>query len=94
MEQGQDPVVKSFRERISEEDRRILEAINRRIELVSELHGYKLSRGYPLVDRSREGSLVQELGRLNGGPLSSEGLRQVYEALIEVSKQEAARQAR
>jgi chorismate mutase len=91
MEQGQDPVVAGFRERITEEDRRILAAINRRIELVAELHAYKLSHGYPLVDRTREESLVEDLGRLNGGPLSSDGLREVYEALIAVSKREAAR---
>lgn len=90
MEQGQDPVVQGFRERIVDEDRRILEAINRRGELVAALHAYKVARGYPLVDRSRESSLLDELERANRGPLSSEGLREIYGVLIPVLTREAA----
>jgi chorismate mutase len=91
MEQSRDPVVQRFRERISAEDRLILEAVNRRIGLVADLHAYKVAQGYPLVDPSREASLVEELDRLNGGPLSAEGLREIYGALIAVSKAEARR---
>lgn len=90
MEQSQDPVVQGFRERINQEDRLIVEAINRRVGLVAELHAYKVAQGYPLVDRSRESALVGELQELNGGPLSEDGLREIYAALIAVSIRDAA----
>ena len=72
----------SFRERISEADRAILETLNRRIALVSDLHAYKLEHGYPLSDPAREAALVERLEHENGGPLTSEGLREIYGAIV------------
>ncbi len=77
-----DPVVGRFREEISAADRTILETLNRRIELVRDLHAYKLERGYPLGDPGREATLIDELDRRNAGPLSSEGLRAIYGAIV------------
>lgn len=84
-----DPVVRELRERISAADREVLGAVNRRLELVRELHAYKRERGYPLVDPAREDALVEELEQLNGGPLSSDGLRRLYGLLLDVIKREA-----
>jgi chorismate mutase len=80
--QGDDPVVNRFREEISAADREILETVNRRIGLVRELHAYKLERGFPLGDPEREAALIEQLDRLNTGPLSSEGLREIYAAIV------------
>ncbi|MCL4289060.1 MAG: chorismate mutase [Thermoleophilia bacterium] len=84
-----DPVVRELRERISAADREVLGAVNRRLELVRELHAYKRERGYPLVDPAREDELVGELEQLNDGPLSSDGLRSLYGLLLDVIKREA-----
>ena len=88
-DQAQDPVIMSFRERISEADRAILETLNRRIALVSELHAYKLEHGYPLSDPTREAALVERLEHENGGPLTSEGLREIYGAIVAEWKRHA-----
>jgi len=77
-----DPVVGRFRDEISAADRTILETLNRRIELVRDLHAYKLERGYPLGDPGREAALIDELDRRNAGPLSGEGLREIYGAIV------------
>jgi chorismate mutase len=82
MDPSQDPVVRAFREEISEADRLILETINRRIEIVSNLHEYKAEHGYPPGDPAREAALIEELERLNPGPLSSDGLRTLYTAIL------------
>lgn len=79
---GDDPVVKRFREEITLADRELLETINRRIGLVRDLHAYKRERGYPLGDPGREAALIDQLERLNGGPLSSAGLREIYGAIV------------
>ena len=81
-DQSQDPVVRSFRERITDADRAILAMLNERIGLVSELHAYKAEHGYPLSDPAREAGLVERLERENQGPLTPEGLREVYAAII------------
>lgn len=87
-EWSSDPVVRELRERISAADRELLAAVNRRLELVSQLHAYKRERGYPLVDPAREDALVAELELGNGGPLSSDGLRRLYASLLDVIKRE------
>ena len=81
-DQGQDPVVQEFRARISGADRRILESVNLRVELVAQLHAYKVEHGYPLADPDREAALIAELERANPGPLSNEGLRELYTAIL------------
>jgi chorismate mutase len=82
VDQNQDPVVRAFRDQIAEVDRLILETVNRRIEIVASLHEYKAERGYPAGDPEREAALVDELARVNPGPLSSDGLQALYRAIL------------
>jgi chorismate mutase len=89
---AKDPVVVELRELISSADRVILETVNQRLELVSRLRDYKQERGYPFVDKAREDALIDELTRVNPGPLSTEGLRELYLGLLEIMKREAASQ--
>lgn len=89
--QGDDPVVRELRERISALDRAILGAFNERLEVVAQLRRHKLEHGYPLVDPDRESSMLGELAAANAGPLSSEGLRELQEAIIALGKREAER---
>lgn len=93
MAQSRDPIVNDFRERITAEDRRILAAVNRRIELVAELHAYKLSQGYPLSDPDREAEIIEALEQANPGPLTSDGLREIYAALIAEWRRQTPRPA-
>lgn len=79
---SRDPVVRELRDRITQADREILAGINRRIALVRELHAYKREQGYPLRDPEREAALLDELEQVNPGPLSSEGLREIYGAIV------------
>ena len=54
MDATQDPVVATYRERISAVDDEILDAVNRRVTLVAELHRHKREQGYPMRDPARE----------------------------------------
>jgi chorismate mutase len=89
-DQSTDPFVQEMRVAISQADREILAAVNRRLELVTRLHSYKREHGYPIVDRSREAALLAELAAANPGPLSDEGLRELFTSLIGVTTREAA----
>ena len=83
-----DPVVKQLREQISDNDLAIVNAINKRLKLVKRLKEYKTSRGFEFVDQAREDWMISYLSRANQGPLSGEGLREIYGELLDLTKRE------
>jgi chorismate mutase len=83
-----DPVVRQIREQISDNDRTIVEALNKRLKLVARLWEYKASRGYEVLNPEREGWMLQYLQRANRGPLSPEALAELYTHVLELTKSE------
>ena len=65
-------------------------AINKRLELVARLKAYKDSRGFDFVDTAREEWMLQDLLRANRGPLSADGLREIYAEVLALTKREVA----
>jgi chorismate mutase len=86
-----DPIIRRFREQISDNDRQIVEAINRRLQLVTRLKTYKESRGLDFLDTAREEWILRFLARANGGPLSADGLREIYTEILDLTKRELMR---
>jgi chorismate mutase len=86
-----DPTVRRLRAEISDLDRAIVDAVNARLELVAELRQYKISSGIPFVDPERERQLLEELASINRGPLSTEGLRELFCELLDLTKREVTR---
>ena len=90
--EGDDPLIRLLREEISDNDRKIVEALNARLRLVAQLKRVKEERALGFVDAGREEWLLQYLGRANRGPLSAEGLREFFAELLELTKREVARE--
>ena len=90
-EQSDDPLIRQLREQISDADRTIIEAINTRLKLVARLKEYKESRGIAFVDPEREEWMLNYLTRANRGPLSAEGLKEIFGELLDLTKREVAR---
>ena len=86
-----DPTVRRLRQEISDVDRTILAVVNTRIELVADLKRHKDAVGLPFLDPAREHELIEELGRENHGPLSPEGLRELYACVLDLMKREVTR---
>ena len=86
-----DPFIRQVREQISDNDRAIVDAINARLKLVARLKGYKESRGLDFVDHDREEWMLQYLARANRGPLSGDGLRELFEEILALTKREVER---
>lgn len=86
-----DPLIRQLREQISDNDRAIVDAINTRLKLVARIKGYKESRGLGFVDPDREEWMLQYLTRANRGPLSGEGLRELFEEILALTKREVER---
>jgi chorismate mutase len=88
---SEDPLIKQLRQQISDTDRSIVDAFNARLRLVARLKGYKESRGMDFVDPEREEWMLQYLSRANRGPLSGEGLKELFEEILDLTKREVQR---
>jgi chorismate mutase/prephenate dehydratase len=83
-----DSLLRRLREEIAERDRAILYAINERLRLVAELKRHKEAEGIAFVDPEQEERLLQRLEAVNSGPISREGLRQLWKEILAVTKRE------
>ena len=73
-----DPRIAQLREELTENDVKIVEAVNTRLELVARLKRVKEELGIDFLDPAREEWLLQHLASTNRGPLSADGLRELY----------------
>ena len=83
-------MIRNYREKISDNDLKILDALNKRLNLVKSLKEYKDSQGINFHDPAQEDWVVTYLCRANRGPLSNEGLREIYALILQCIKREAA----
>jgi 3-deoxy-7-phosphoheptulonate synthase/chorismate mutase len=88
---AQDEYVTRVRRDISDLDRQLVELVNKRLKLVSQLWRYKDEHGLDHVDPAREEWMLQYLHRLNRGPLSAEGLAGLHHEVLGLMKRELAR---
>ena len=86
-----DPLIRQLRQQISDTDRAIVDSLNTRLRLVARLKSYKESRGIGFLDPEREEWMLQYLSRANRGPLSSDGLRELFEEILALTKREVER---
>jgi chorismate mutase len=68
-----------------------VEAINTRLKLVARLKRYKEEHGLEFVDLEREEWMLNYLLRANRGPLSADGLRELFTQVLDLTKREVDR---
>lgn len=81
----------ALRSRIDEVDRALLDAVNERLRIVDELWRLKGELGVAAVDPERERQIVEALAETNPGPLSRDGVEELVEAVLALTKREQAR---
>ena len=86
-----DPLIKQLRQQISDTDRSLVDAFNARLRLVARLKSYKESRGIDFLDPEREEWMLQYLTRANRGPLSQDGLKELFDEILDLTKREVQR---
>jgi chorismate mutase len=77
-----------LRREITANDERIVEAVNTRVRLVTELWEIKRERGLERIDAGREQVLRESLATSNTGPLSPAGLDELITVLLALTKRE------
>jgi len=78
-----------LRDQIAAVDLEVLDALNRRLELVRRVRAHKQETGAPLIDAAREAELLDELVRSNAGPLGEQAVRSLFSAVLDLMKQES-----
>ncbi len=71
-----------LRQTIDEIDEKILELINQRLSLAKQVGNFKKQGGIQITDSDREKEIMNRLLEKNYGPLSDNGLRNIYGAII------------
>ena len=87
-----DPVIRQFREQISDNDLKVIELLNKRIKLVTQLWQYKKQLGIDVYAPAQEEWLITFASRANKGPMSGDALHEIYRHVIEVTQHEARAQ--
>lgn len=85
-----DPI-RSLREELTALDERLVETVNRRLELVLELRREKEAHGLGFLDPAREEWLRSHLEAVNRGPLSVVGLQELVAEVLALTKREVER---
>jgi chorismate mutase len=82
--------VLKVRRELSDLDSALIELVNKRLRVVAQLKRYKDEHGIGFIDLAREEWMLQYLQRANRGPLTAEGLAELYHELLDLTKREVA----
>jgi chorismate mutase len=85
------PTLERLRAELADQDRTILAAVNARLRLVAELKRYKDEAGIPFVDPDQERRVLERLAAANTGPLSEEGVRELFTTILALTKRDLGR---
>jgi chorismate mutase / prephenate dehydratase len=75
-----------WRARIDEIDRQLLRLLSQRAELSLEIGRAKRESGEPVLVPQREQEILEELARLNPGPLSAGAIRAIWSEVLSASR--------
>ena len=75
--------IPDWRDRIDTLDRKILELLNERARCVLALVPLKKKASIPIYEPQREEQVLANLSEHNGGPLSPDAVRRIFERVID-----------
>jgi chorismate mutase len=87
-----DPLLEELRRQILDLDHSIVTTMNARLRLVAQLKRYKASLGLDFLDRGREERMLEYLREANGGPLSEDGLEELFAKILDLTKREVTQE--
>jgi chorismate mutase/prephenate dehydratase len=71
------------RERIDEIDRRLVALLNERTVIVEEIGRVKREAKLAIYEPKRENQVFENITSNNGGPLSADGVKRIFERIID-----------
>jgi len=78
--------IEEWRNKIDAIDSEILRLLNQRAECTSEIGLIKCQENLPVYAPEREAAILQRLAEENKGPMTQDGVRRVFERIIDESR--------
>lgn len=78
--------IEDWRNEIDRIDEQLVELLNRRSHCAIEIGRIKRERGLPIYTPPRETEVIQNVVRLNNGPLAPDAIRRLFERIIDESR--------
>lgn len=75
-----------LRIKIDSLDEQIVKLLNKRVDLANTIGSVKRKLGLPVYVPEREDEVIQNIQKMNSGPLSSEALKRLYERIIDETR--------
>jgi chorismate mutase len=75
--------LEEFRVLIDDVDRRIVALLNERTRVVEDIGRVKRQAHLPIYEPKREDQVFANIAEANGGPLSPEAVRRIFERIID-----------
>lgn len=72
-----------YRDQIDQIDRRLVELLNERTSIVEEIGRTKREAALPIYEPRRETEVFDNITSHNGGPLTEDGLKRIFERIID-----------
>jgi chorismate mutase len=74
--------LESYRDKINDIDRRIVDLLNERAKIVMTVKKLKQKEDVPLYDARREEELIENVAQYNKGPLYRDNVIQIFESIL------------
>ena len=75
-----------WRTRIDAVDQQLVDLLNQRMQYVLEIGRLKREHGRPVQDRERERAILERLTAYNQGPLSSQGIADLFTRIMQEAR--------
>lgn len=67
-------------------DSEMISLLRLRMELAAQIGRLKIEAGEPVRDGQRERALIKKLTKIDASPLDANGIKEIYEAIMNVSR--------
>ncbi len=82
MEKDFNKKLDEYRKEIDKIDKNIVDFLNKRAKIVSEIKKMKVKKGVPLYNARREEKLMENIVKYNKGPLYNDNIIQIFECIL------------
>lgn len=78
--------IEYWRNRIDELNGELIALLNKRATYATEIGKLKKELGLPVLDASREQAVLDRVGSMTEGPLSSDSIKRIFQVIMEETR--------
>lgn len=78
--------IEDWRNRIDELNGELIALLNKRATYATEIGKLKKELGLPVLDASREQAVLDRVGSMTKGPLSSDSIKRIFQVIMEETR--------